>query len=43
MEGRSLVTIYVPDKLKIKEYQRKQELEKKRQEEGAATTENATN
>jgi translation initiation factor IF-3 len=33
MEGRSLVTIYVPDKLKIKEYLRKLETDKKRQEE----------
>jgi len=30
MEGRSLVTIYVPDKLKIREYQRKLESDKKR-------------
>jgi translation initiation factor IF-3 len=32
MEGRNLSTIYVPDKLKIKEYLRKNELERKKLE-----------
>lgn len=31
MEGRNMTTIYVPDKLKIKEYLRKLELEKKKE------------
>lgn len=31
MEGRNMTTIYVPDKLKIKEYLRKVELEKKKE------------
>jgi translation initiation factor IF-3 len=30
MEGRNLTTIYVPDQAKIKDYLRKQEIEKKR-------------
>ncbi|MDD5675840.1 MAG: translation initiation factor IF-3 [Chitinivibrionales bacterium] len=36
MEGRNLGTIYVPDKIKIKEFLRRQETEKKRSEETAA-------
>lgn len=32
MEGRNLIAIFVPDKLKVKEYLRKQALERKRQE-----------
>ncbi len=31
MEGRNMITIYVPDKLKIRDYQRKQELERKKE------------
>jgi hypothetical protein len=29
MEGRNMISIYVPDKAKIKEYNRKLDLEKK--------------
>jgi len=32
MEGRNLIAIFVPDKLKVKEYLRKQALERKKQE-----------
>ena len=35
MEGRNLSTIYVPDKLKIKEYLRKVELERKKEAAGS--------
>lgn len=31
MEGRNMTSIYVPDKIKIKEYNRKQEAEKKKE------------
>jgi hypothetical protein len=31
MEGRNLTTIYVPDKLKIKEYMKKLDAERKRE------------
>jgi len=33
MEGRNMISIYVPDKVKVKEYLRKAELEKKKSEE----------
>lgn len=33
MEGRNMTSMYVPDKVKIKEYQRKQELEEKKKQE----------
>jgi hypothetical protein len=32
MEGRNLIAIFVPDKIKVKEYLRKQALERKKQE-----------
>jgi len=32
MEGRNMISIYVPDKAKIKEYNRKLELEKKEEQ-----------
>ncbi|MBN1130636.1 MAG: translation initiation factor IF-3 [Chitinispirillaceae bacterium] len=32
MEGRNLIAIFVPDKLKVKEYLRKEAIERKRQE-----------
>jgi translation initiation factor IF-3 len=32
MEGRNMISIYIPDKLKIKEYLRKEEQERKRAE-----------
>jgi translation initiation factor IF-3 len=35
MEGRNLISIFVPDKIKIRDYLRKQELERKRSEKGA--------
>jgi translation initiation factor IF-3 len=46
MEGRNLISIFVPDKLKVKEVLRKQEVERKRAEQEAAarllTEDNAT-
>ena len=41
MEGRNMTSIYVPDKVKVKEYQRKLDLEKKKEagEEGASLEE----
>ncbi|MCU0609074.1 MAG: translation initiation factor IF-3 [Chitinispirillaceae bacterium] len=36
MEGRSLIAIFVPEKLRVKEYLRKQEVERKRLEHEAA-------
>jgi len=36
MEGRNLISIFVPDKIKIRDFQRKQELERKRLEKEAA-------
>jgi translation initiation factor IF-3 len=33
MEGRNMTSIYVPDKAKVKEFQRKQDIEKKKSEE----------
>jgi hypothetical protein len=36
MEGRNLISIFVPDKLKVKEALRKQEVEKKKAEQEAA-------
>jgi translation initiation factor IF-3 len=36
MEGRNMISIYVPDKLKIKEYQRKLDIEKKKETQEAA-------
>lgn len=32
MEGRNLISIYVPDRMKIKEFQRKQDIERKKAE-----------
>jgi len=37
MEGRNLIAIFVPDKAKVKEYLRKQALERKKQEQLEAT------
>ena len=36
MEGKNMISIYLPDKLKIKEYERKVEIEKKRADAEAA-------
>ncbi|MBN2187891.1 MAG: translation initiation factor IF-3 [Chitinispirillaceae bacterium] len=36
MEGRSLISIFVPDKAKIREFLRKQEIERKKSEQRAA-------
>jgi translation initiation factor IF-3 len=36
MEGRSLISIFVPDKAKIREFLRKQEIERKKSEQHAA-------
>jgi len=36
MEGRSLISIFVPDKAKIREFQRRQEIERKKSEQLAA-------
>lgn len=38
MEGKNLTTVYIPDKAKIKEYLKKLELEKKREEEALPTS-----
>jgi translation initiation factor IF-3 len=38
MEGRSLISIFVPDKAKIKDFLRKQEAERKKREQQAAET-----
>lgn len=36
MEGKNMISIYLPDKLKVKEYERKIEIEKKRADAEAA-------
>jgi translation initiation factor IF-3 len=36
MEGRNLISIFVPDKLKVKDFLRKQEIERKKAEQEAA-------
>jgi hypothetical protein len=41
MEGRNMTSIYVPDKTKVKEFQRKQEIEKKKTEEEEKTADAA--
>jgi len=35
MEGRNLISIFVPDKIKIRDFLRKQEIERKRNEKQA--------
>jgi len=39
MEGRNMITIYVPDKAKVKEYMRKHEIEEKKKAEEEAVEE----
>ncbi|MBN2036856.1 MAG: translation initiation factor IF-3 [Chitinispirillaceae bacterium] len=41
MEGRNLIAIFVPDKLKVKEFQRKEALERKKTEQRATITESS--
>jgi translation initiation factor IF-3 len=42
MEGRNLIAIFVPDKLKVKEFLRKEAQEKKKMEQRAAVVESPT-
>jgi len=41
MEGRNMISIYVPDKLKIKEYNRKKELDRKKEQVELSESENS--
>jgi translation initiation factor IF-3 len=42
MEGRNMISIYVPDKIKIKEFNRKLDLERKKEEQQNPTDQSTT-